>query len=93
MGRYFRGCSEQCLIGTRGKVSKLVQSKSERNVILAPKMPHSQKPEQLQSALERMLPGPYLEMFARRKRKGWTTVGLEVGSGHDLRTWKPSRVK
>ena len=32
------------------------------------------------------LPGPYLELFARRDRPGWTTVGLECPSteGEDI---------
>lgn len=95
MGRYFRGCSEHALIGTRGKVSKLVQSKSERGVILSPALAHSAKPEELQRKLERMLPGPYLELFARRDRKGWKCVGNECPSteGQDIRNWKPSKVK
>jgi N6-adenosine-specific RNA methylase IME4 len=25
-----------------------------------------------------MLPGPYIELFARRKREGWTSWGNEV---------------
>lgn len=95
MGRYFRGCTEHVLIGTRGKLAKDVLSKSERNVIMAPAMPHSKKPEDLQDALQRMLPGPYLEVFARRSRKGWRCVGYECPSTpeQDIRTWQPPRIK
>lgn len=91
MGRYFRGCTEHALIGTRGKVAKLVQSKSERNAELSPGMPHSRKPDTLHERLERMLPGPYLELFARRSRPGWTCVGNEAPGceGVDIRTWSP----
>ena len=28
--------------------------------------------------IEKMLEGPYIELFARRKRKGWTSWGNEV---------------
>ena len=28
--------------------------------------------------MERLYPGPYLEMFARRTRDGWTTWGDEL---------------
>jgi N6-adenosine-specific RNA methylase IME4 len=95
MGRYFRGCSEHALIGTRGKVSKHIQARAERSVILHPALPHSQKPESLQTSLMRMLPGPYLEMFARRQRAGWVCVGDECPTtiGQDIRTWKSPRVK
>lgn len=96
MGRYFRGCTEHALIGTCGKMTQLIKSKSERNVILHPAMPHSQKPELLQDALERMVPkGNKLELFARRDRKGWTCVGDECPSteGMDIRDWKPAKLK
>lgn len=90
LGRYFRGCSEFCLIGTKGKVSKLIQSKSERNVELSPALPHSQKPEGLQNSLERMLPeGPYLELFGRRSRPNWLVVGNQSPDTPDvdIRDW------
>jgi N6-adenosine-specific RNA methylase IME4 len=77
MGRYFRGACEPCLFGTRGRFP-VTGSKSERNVIVSPKLPHSRKPEALQDSLERMYPGArQLELFARRSRAGWTCTGLE----------------
>lgn len=91
MGRYFRGCTEYALIGTRGKVAGMVVSKSERNAELAPATPHSKKHDTLQERLERMLPGPYLELFARRSRPGWLCVGNEAPGfeGVDIRGWQP----
>jgi N6-adenosine-specific RNA methylase IME4 len=79
MGRYFRGATELFIFGTRGKCPiPDGGSKSERNVILEPRMQHSRKPEALQDALERMYPGaPAIELFARRSREGWMCVGLE----------------
>lgn len=49
---------------------------------------HSAKPEILQSFVERISPGPYLELFARRHRMGWTCVGdqLPVIGGADDRS-------
>jgi N6-adenosine-specific RNA methylase IME4 len=44
-------------------------------VIDAPKMAHSQKPEAFLDLIERVSPGPYLELFARRNRLGWDTWG------------------
>ena len=41
---------------------------------------HSQKPEDFQDIVERISPGPYLEMFARRQRLGWDVWGDEVDS-------------
>jgi N6-adenosine-specific RNA methylase IME4 len=36
---------------------------------------HSQKPEQFNEIIERLYDGPYLELFARRRRAGWTSFG------------------
>lgn len=92
MGRYFRGCTEHALIGTRGKLSARVVSKSERCAELHAALPHSKKPEGLQERLERMLAGPYLELFARRQRSGWTCVGNEAPEtiGVDIRDGEPA---
>jgi len=39
---------------------------------------HSAKPEALQELIERISPGPYLELFARRRRYGWDVWGNEA---------------
>jgi N6-adenosine-specific RNA methylase IME4 len=36
---------------------------------------HSQKPEAFTDLVERVSPGPYLELFARRARFGWSYAG------------------
>ncbi len=90
MGRQFRGATEHALIGTRGKPKPA--SKAQRNVDLSPMLPHSAKPGRLQDRLEAMYPeGPYLELFARRGRPGWTCVGNQAPdyAGVDIRDWKP----
>lgn len=38
---------------------------------------HSAKPEEFQDMVEAVSPGPYLELFARRARPGWTAWGNE----------------
>lgn len=48
-----------------------------------PRGRHSEKPEAFQDLIEGVLPGPYLEMFARRYRLGWNVWGNEV-DGIDL---------
>lgn len=45
---------------------------------------HSEKPEEVYSRIERLMPGPYLEIFARRPRAGWQTIGNEL-DGLDVR--------
>jgi N6-adenosine-specific RNA methylase IME4 len=41
---------------------------------------HSVKPDAFLELVEGNFPGPYLEMFARRKRKGWDAWGNEISS-------------
>jgi N6-adenosine-specific RNA methylase IME4 len=45
---------------------------------------HSQKPEEFQTLVESVSPGPYLELFARRVRPGWSVWGNEVPSDINL---------
>ncbi len=88
MGRYFRSATEHAIFATRGR--GVPEDLSQRNVVLVPALPHSQKPESLQDVLERMYPGgPFLELFARRARPGWTCTGNECPStlGVDIRDW------
>lgn len=43
-----------------------------------PKGRHSEKPEPFYDLVERVSPGPYLEMYARQTRLGWSAFGDEV---------------
>jgi N6-adenosine-specific RNA methylase IME4 len=47
-------------------------------VVVAPVGEHSEKPDEVYRRIERLYPGPYLELFARKPRKGWTVWGNEV---------------
>lgn len=88
LGHIFRGCCEEALWGTRGRLKPWLATNSERNLIEAPPLSHSSKPEELQDALDRMFPDlDKLELFARRERPGWTCLGNEVPSttGKDIR--------
>lgn len=42
------------------------------------KREHSRKPDELYDIIEQCSPGPYLELFARHKREGWSQWGNEV---------------
>ena len=77
-GSYTRSACEYVLLGMRGHV-KRASTNPISQVILAPRLGHSRKPEAVQDALERLFPdGPRLELFARRPRFGWTVWGNEV---------------
>jgi hypothetical protein len=49
--------------------------RSQVNIIRTQKQEHSRKPDELYDLIERCSPGPYLEIFARGKRKGWDVFG------------------
>lgn len=54
----------------------------KRLVIKAGDYIHSAKPEEFYAkVVERMCRGPYVELFARRTRPGWTTLGNQVWDG------------
>lgn len=47
---------------------------------------HSRKPEEFQDMVESVSPGPYVEMFARRRRLGWSAFGNECNADVTLVT-------
>lgn len=80
VGFYFRNVTEMVLFGVRGAMRTLDPGRSMPNIIISRKREHSRKPDQLYSIIEQCSPGPYLELFARTKRPGWTSWGNEAES-------------
>jgi N6-adenosine-specific RNA methylase IME4 len=76
MGYWTRANTEFCLLATRGAPLRLAQDVHQ--VVIAPVGAHSTKPEQVRNRIERLLAGPYLEIFARRRAAGWTVWGNEL---------------
>ncbi len=76
MGRTVRNCDEVCVIARRGKPKPL--SLSVRSVFFAPVGRHSEKPDRFYEIVEQLSPGPYVELFSRRRRSGWAHLGDEV---------------
>ena len=74
LGSYFRGATEHVLFGVRGRLP-IEPSSRESNVITAPRGEHSAKPQAFYDLVERVSPGPYLDLFARCQRFGWDTWG------------------
>ena len=75
---YLRNNTEHLLFGTKGKAPILYRS--QPTWLFAPRQDHSHKPEEQYAVIERCSPGPYLELFARRKQPGWQVWGNEVAS-------------
>lgn len=78
LGVYLRNGTEHVLLGTRGKAP--VKFRAQINYGMFPMNGHSRKPEELYDIVERVSPGPYLELFARRPRHGWAAWGNEIAS-------------
>lgn len=74
VGFWIRGCTEPLLIARRGKVSPPTDGLIG---LLSENYRHSRKPENIYHYAE-TLPGPYLELFARRLRLGWNSWGNEA---------------
>lgn len=80
MGRQVRNAHEVCLIGVRGRPAQL--DKGVPSVIFAPRQEHSTKPEEFYRHVERLSPGPFAELFARRERAGWECYGDELARAY-----------
>lgn len=78
MGRYVRNCHEACIVAARGRARDLILDLSVRSVFSAPVGEHSEKPVEIYEIAERLSPGPYAEVFARRGRPGWRSYGLDL---------------
>ena len=76
MGRHLRAEHETCIVAVRGRPKPL--TRSIRSVFDAPVGVHSAKPDAFYALVEELAPGPRVELFARRKREGWTCFGNEV---------------
>lgn len=82
MGRHVRAAHEVCLVCTRGRPK--AKSHSERSLFSAPVGRHSEKPSAFFSLVERLYDGPYVEIFARRHRPGWTCLGDQVSANESV---------
>lgn len=87
IGQYARGCHENLWFATRGRGMTIKHPGTFRtdHLVGAPspvdskgRVIYSAKPERAHELIEAMSKGPYLEMFARNPRDGWTVWGNEV---------------
>jgi len=83
LGQYFRGNTESCLFGVKGKLPyKNTNGKREQGVtgFTASRENHSQKPEYMREMIERVSYPPYIELFARKESPNWDVWGNEVSN-------------
>lgn len=85
IGQYFRGQTEDLLFGVRGPgkhPSVCTDRRDLPTLVIADHVRdargcrvHSAKPEVFRELVEKRSKGPYLELFARTQRPGWTAWG------------------
>ena len=80
MGSVLRSITEHCLVGTVGK--PLIAITTQTTAIYGGVgRTHSRKPESFFDLVEQLCPckpGKRLEMFARTRREGWDSYGLDI---------------
>jgi N6-adenosine-specific RNA methylase IME4 len=88
VGFYFRNVTEMLLFGVRGKNARtLGPGRTQVNYIGTRKREHSRKPDEQYPLIEGCSPGPYLELFARGARRGWSVWGMQAAEDY-VPTWK-----
>lgn len=90
-GYWTRANPEMVLMGTIGEPKR--KSRAVRQLVVAPLREHSRKPDEVKERIEALVDGPYLELFARSRRRGWTSWGKEVDKfdGQEAKEEKESR--
>lgn len=87
VGFYFRNVTELLLFGVRGKNARTeAPGRSQINYLATRKREHSRKPDEQYKLIEDCSKGPYLELFARGTRPGWTYWGNQADESYKP-TW------
>jgi N6-adenosine-specific RNA methylase IME4 len=77
LGYWTRANPELCLLATRGSPPRL--NKDVRRLVVWQRREHSRKPDCVRDRIERLVAGPYLELFTRETKVGWDCWGDQVG--------------
>lgn len=87
IGHWFQSSSEFFKLCRTGKPKRDEEAPRVRGLLVGTECTfyapigsiHSNKPIELHEYFERTVNGPFLELFAREERPGWTCCGLETG--------------
>ena len=83
VGFYFRNVTEILLFGIRGKNARTESAgRRQVNMIQSRKREHSRKPDEQYKVIEGCSWGPYLELFGRGVREGWTVWGNQADADY-----------
>lgn len=83
LGFWTRGNAEICLLATKGHPKR--SSANIHQLIISPIEEHSKKPDEVREKIVALMGDlPRIELFARKKIKGWDVWGNEVESNVEL---------
>ena len=91
VGFYFRNVTEILLFGIKGSNNRTLQrGRTQVNLIRSMKREHSRKPDEFINLIEDCSNPPYLELFARGERDGWSLWGNQANESYepDWQTYK-----
>lgn len=78
-GKYTLSNCELCLVFKRGKIPQPRGARNIQQLVRVPRRGHSEKPIQILHAIQQMFPTQQrIELFARKKYKGWDSWGIDV---------------
>lgn len=77
IGNYWRVSHEFLLLGIRG-AAKSFAVHDQKSWGQFDRTKHSAKPHEIRNVIERVSPGPFLEMFGRYEVDRWTVMGNQV---------------
>jgi len=78
-GQYTLSNCELCLVFKRGRIPTPRGARNIHQLVRSPRKEHSEKPIKVMKAIEKMFPSQErIELFARRKAKGWSEWGLDL---------------
>lgn len=78
-GQYTLSQTEQVLIFKHGRIPRPRGARNMRQLVTIHRKKHSEKPEEVADRITQMFPTQKkIELFSRRKRKGWEAWGLDV---------------
>jgi N6-adenosine-specific RNA methylase IME4 len=79
IGNYWRVSHEFLILGVRGDCEFL--DRAQMSWLHKDRTRHSRKPDAIRQIVEKVSPGPRLELFGREPANGWTVWGNEIERG------------
>ena len=80
--KYRKGLGKRTRYSGTNEIESVPNGKglcSSKDFIIANRRQHSRKPEEFYRYVESRSKGPYLDLYSRTLRKGWSCVGNQVG--------------